>query len=281
MHKEIITSLQNDSVKQAIALREAKTRREYGLTIIDGIREIYRAFDAGVDIEKIFVCPSLLPEQDEQHLLALLKHRNIKIVEVNEAVFEKLAFGQRLEGLLALGRIPQKALSDLKPAGTSLYVIVQALEKPGNIGAILRTCDAAGVDGLILVDAKTDLFNPNVIRASTGTVFSVPTAIADSQAVLDFLTRYKIKTCSLFPQSTKNYTDVDFTGPVAIVLGSEDQGLSEFWVKHTDIDMKIPMNGKADSLNVSVCGAIVIYEALRQRGLVEDSPVLRRSAKKF
>lgn len=281
MPNEVITSLQNDSIKQAIALREAKARREYGFTLIDGIREIYRAYDAAIEIDRIFVCPSLLEEREGYHLLGLLKEQKVKILEVTNNVFEKIAFGQRMEGLLAVSRIPHKSLSDIKPAGTSLYVIAQALEKPGNIGAILRTCDAAGVDGLLLVDAKTDLYNPNVIRASTGTVFSVPTAVADSQAVLDFLDRYKIKTCSLFPESKTNYTDVDLTGPVAIVLGSEDQGLNEFWQKNTSVDMKIPMNGKADSLNVSVCCAIVVYEALRQRGLVQNSPIVRRSAKKF
>jgi TrmH family RNA methyltransferase len=281
MPNEIITSAQNESIKQAIALREAKARREYGLTLIDGVREIYRAWDAGVVIEKVFLCPALLQERDDTHLVSLLKQQKVKIIEVTEQVFEKIAFGQRFEGLLALARIPQKSLSDIKPTATSLFVIAEGLEKPGNIGAILRTCDAAGVDGLLLVDAKTDLYNPNVIRASTGTVFSVPTAVTDSQTVLDFLNRYKIKSCSLFPQSEAIYSDLDFTGSIAIVLGSEDQGLSDFWQKNSNIQMKIPMNGKADSLNVSVCGAIVIYEALRQRGLVENSPIVRRSAKKF
>ena len=281
MHKEIITSVQNESIKQVIALREAKTRREYGLTVIDGLREIHRALDAGVTIERVYVCPPLLQGRDDQHLMTQLKTHHIKLIDVTEAVFEKIAFGQRLEGLVAVCRIPQRSLVDIKPSGSSLYVIAQALEKPGNIGAILRTCDAAGVDGLLLVDAKTDLFNPNVIRASTGTVFSVPTVMADSQSVLDFLTRYKIKTCSMFPQSSSLYTDVDLTGSVAIVLGTEDKGLSEFWQKHTDMQIKVPMRGKADSLNVSVCAAIVIYEAIRQRSLVAPDPVLRRSAKKF
>jgi TrmH family RNA methyltransferase len=281
MFNETITSAQNDTIKQAIALREAKARRECGLTLIDGVREITRAHNAGVEIEKVFICPLLLQGHDGDHLLGLLKQQKIKMIKVTDSIFEKIAFGQRLEGLLAVSRIPHKSLSDLKPEEASLYVIAQALEKPGNIGAILRTCDAAGVDGLLLVDAKTDLYNPNVIRASTGTVFSVPTAIADNQAVLDFLSRYKIKTCSLFPQSNTNYTEVDLTGSVAIVLGSEDKGLSDFWQKNTNIDMKIPMSGKADSLNVSVCCAIVIYEALRQRSLVESPPILRRSAKKF
>ncbi|MEI7997885.1 MAG: RNA methyltransferase [Candidatus Omnitrophota bacterium] len=281
MPEETITSLQNPWIKQVVALRDVKARRETRLTLVDGVREIYRAHDAGVVIDRVFVCPSFLEGRDEHHLLALLKQQQVKIVEVIESVFEKIAFGQRLEGLLAVSHIPQKSLSDLRPLGNSLYVIAEGLEKPGNIGAILRTCDAAGVDGLILVDTKTDLYNPNVIRASTGTVFSVPTAIADNQAILDFLNRYKISTCSLFPQSLTNYTEADLTGPMAIVLGSEDKGLSDFWRQHTDVDMKIPMCGKADSLNVSVCAAVVIYEALRQRSLVSAPPILRRSAKKF
>ncbi len=281
MSEEFITSSQNLSIKQVIALRDAKTRRESRLTLVDGVREIYRAYDAGVEIDKVFVCPGLLEGREEYHLLGLLKQQQVKIVEVIESVFEKVAFGQRMEGLVAISHIPQRSLSDLKPSGQSLYVIAEGLEKPGNIGAILRTCDAAGVDGLLLVDAKTDLFNPNVIRASTGTVFSVPTAIADNQAIQDFLDRYKIKTCTLCPQSDKSYTDVDLTGSMAIVLGSEDKGLSDFWCSNANMDMKIPMKGKADSLNVSVCAAIVIYEAMRQRSLAQTQPIIRRSAKKY
>jgi len=281
MPEESITSAQNPSIKQAISLRDAKARREARLTLIDGVREIYRAHDAGVEIDKVFVCPSLFGGGDELHLLGVLKQQRVKIVEVIESVFEKITFGQRMEGLLAVSHIPQRSLSDLKPSGQSLYVIAQGLEKPGNIGAILRTCDAAGIDGLLLVDTKTDLYNPNVIRASTGTVFSVPTAIADEGAILDFLNRYKIRTWGLLPQSDNNYTQADLTGPMAIVLGSEDKGLSDFWRQHLDGDIKIPMKGKADSLNVSVCAAIVIYEALRQRASVQIQPIMRRSAKKF
>ncbi len=265
MAADPITSIHNLSLKQAMALRDRKARRESQLMLIDGVREIHRACGAGVEIEKVFVCRPLLGGCDEYHLLDLFKQKQVKIVEVTQAVFEKIAYGQRTEGMLAIGRIPQKSLSDFKPRGQSLYVVAQSLEKPGNIGAILRTCDAAGVDGLLIADAQTDLYNPNVIRASTGTVFSVPTASADHQTILDFLRRYKIKTCGLFVQSPKDYTQTDFTGPVAIILGSEDKGLSDFWKKNTDVAMKISMKGQADSLNVSVCAAIVIYEALRQR----------------
>lgn len=278
---EKITSLQNVFIKEAVALREVKARRENHLTLIDGIREIYRAYNAGVQIDKIFFCPDLIQGKEEYDLLGLLKQRQVKTIEVIASVFEKIAYGQRLEGLVAISRIPQKSLSDLKPSGNSLYVIAEGLEKPGNIGAILRTCDAAGVEGLLLVDTKTDLYNPNVIRASTGTVFSVPTAIADNEAITSFLERYKIKTCGLFPESVKNYTDVDLSGPTAIILGSEDKGLSEFWRKKADMNIRIPMKGKADSLNVSVCAAIVIYEAMRQRSLITAPSIFRRSAKKY
>lgn len=281
MHKEIITSLQNESVKQTLALREARGRREYGLTLIDGLREISRALDAGVLMERVYYCPFVGRHQECQELLARIRDARVKVLETTPSVFEKMAFGQRAEGLLGVCRVPERSLIDIKPKGNSLFVIAQALEKPGNIGAILRSCDAAGVDGLLLVDAKTDLYNPNVIRASTGTVFTVPVASASSQAVYDFLKRYKISSCGLFPQAKELFTQIDFTGPVAIVLGSEDQGLNEFWHEHADIKMKLPMLGIADSLNVSVCGAIVVYEALRQRGLGSNSPVQRRSAKKF
>lgn len=266
MSAEIITSLQNPLIKQTFGLREASVRRESQLILIDGIREIERAHHAGVEIDKILICRPLLQRRQSQQLSALLKESS-KIIEVNQRVFEKMAFGQRLEGLLAIARIPHKAISDLKSKAQGLYVIVESLEKPGNLGAILRTCDAAGVDGLLIADLKTDLYNPNVIRASTGCVFTVPTAIADHQAILDFIKRYKIKTCGLFPQGHQEYHQADLTGPLAIILGSEDKGLSDFWHQHADTSMKIPMQGQADSLNVSVCAAIVIYEALRQRKL--------------
>ena len=278
---EKITSLQNTLIKDVVALREVKERRESHKTIVDGIREIHRALLAGVEFDKVFFCPSFIGGREEYDILAKLKAQQIKIIEVVENVFEKIAFGQRMEGLVAVCRIPQKSLSDIKPTNSSLFVIAEGLEKPGNIGAILRTCDAAGVDGLLLVDSKTDLYNPNVIRASTGTVFSVPTAIANHEAVLSFLGRYKIKTCSLFPESEEDYTEVDLSGPMAIVLGSEDKGLSDFWRKNSNQSMKIPMRGQADSLNVSVCAAIVIYEAMRQRSFKQTPTVFRRSAKKF
>lgn len=278
---EKITSLQNPLIKEAVALRDVKARKENHLTLIDGVREIQRAYNAEVEMERVFFCPDLIQGREEYELLGLLKGRGVKTIEVIESVFEKIAYGQRMEGLLAVSRIPKKSLTDFKPTGSSLYVIAEGLEKPGNIGAILRTCDAAGVDGLVLVDSKTDLYNPNVIRASTGTVFSVPTAIADNKAILAFLERFKIQSCSLFPESEKDYTDVDLAGPLAIVLGSEDKGLSEFWRKNSTTSMKIPMRGKADSLNVSVCAAIVIYEAMRQRSLKQAPSVFRRSAKKY
>ncbi len=278
---EKITSLQNHLIKEAVALRDVKSRRESHMTLIDGIREISRAYHAGVEIEKVLVCHEFLEGKDDLHLLALLKQKHIKVIEVIGSVFEKIAYGQRLEGLLAIARIPEKSLSDLKPSGNSFFVIAEGLEKPGNIGAILRTCDAAGVDGLLLVDTKTDLYNPNVIRASTGTVFSVPIAIANQESVLRFLERYKIKTCGLFPDSEQDYTQVDLSGPMGIILGSEDKGLSDFWKKNSNQMMSIPMRGTADSLNVSVCAAIVIYEAMRQRSLIQEPSVFRRSAKKF
>ncbi len=270
MSVEVITSLQNPLIKQTIALREAGVRREKQFMLIDGVREIERACHAGVEIDKIFVCRPLWQRRPQQQLLALLK-QSAKIIEVNQTVFEKMTFGQRLEGLLAIARMPHKALCDLKPKAQGLYVMVESLEKPGNLGAILRTCDAAGVDGLLIADVKTDLYNPNVIRASTGCVFTVPTAIADHQAILDFVKRYKIKTCGLFPQGHQEYTQADLTGPLAIILGSEDKGLSDFWHQHADTSIKIPMQGQVDSLNVSVCAAIVIYEALRQRSLDKSS----------
>ena len=255
-----ITSFQNVMIKQAQALREARERRAEGMTIIDGAREIRRAFEAGLIFEKVFYVKG---QQDV--LLKQLSAKNIELIEVSDKVMEKLAYGERHESIVALAKTPMVALKDLKLSVQPLVVVLESLEKPGNLGAILRTCDGVGVEAVLVCDPKTDVYNPNVIRSSTGVIFSIPVVCASASEVSSFFKSKKIKICASTPAAQKSYTQADFKGAWALVLGSEDQGLSDFWLRQADMTVKIPMNGLADSLNVSISAAIILYEALRQR----------------
>lgn len=258
----IITSLQNPLVKKLISLRDAKTRRENLLAVIDGCREVLRAKEAGVAIESIIYCPALLPHADA---INALSDRHTQYIEVNAKVFEKIAYGERLDGVIAVAKIKPLRLKDLKLSTDPLVVVVDGLEKPGNLGAILRTCDGAGVDALLIADTKTDIYNPNVIRASIATVFTVPVVAAPKEDIAAFLSDKGIALVGAFVQAKDSYTKINLKKAAAIILGQEDKGLSEFWQKQCQHKVRIPMKGKADSLNVSVSAAVIIYEALRQR----------------
>jgi len=241
---ERINSLQNKMVKQLQALRESRER----------------AFEAGVIFDKVFFVKG-----QEEALLKQLSAKSIECVEVSDNVMEKIAYGERHEGIIALVNTPVLSLKDLKLSSHPLIVVLESLEKPGNLGAILRTCDGAGVEAVLVCDPKTDVYNPNVIRSSTGVIFSIPVVCESFEAIYSFLKSKKIKICAASPVATKLYTEVDFKGAWALVLGSEDKGLSDSWPVASDVTVKIPMNGLADSLNVSITAAIILYEALRQR----------------
>ena len=257
---EKITSFQNILVKQTQALRESRERRERGLTIIDGPREILRAFEAGITFDKAFY---VIGQHDA--LLKKLAGKKIEIIEVADKVMEKLAYGERHEGILAIVRTPVLSLKDLKLSANPLVVVLESLEKPGNLGAILRTCDGVGVEAVIVCDPKTDIYNPNVIRSSTGVIFSIPVVCASSEDIILFLKSKQIKICASAPEAKKLYTHIDYKGAWALVMGSEDKGLSDLWLNAADATIRIPMKGRADSLNVSISTAIILYEALRQR----------------
>jgi TrmH family RNA methyltransferase len=257
---EKITSFQNEGIKKAQALREARERRAQGMTIIDGAREIKRAFEAGIIIERVFYVKG-----HQEALLKQLSGRRTETLEVSDKVMEKLAYGERHEGIIAIARTPVLTLKDLKLSAHPMVVVLESLEKPGNLGAVLRTCDGVGVDAVLVCDPKTDVYNPNVIRSSTGVIFSIPVVCAGALEISSFLKSKKIKICATTPAAQKLYTQADLKGAWGLVLGSEDQGLSDHWLTHADIKIKIPMNGYADSLNVSTSAAIILYEALRQR----------------
>lgn len=240
-----------------------------GVTIIDGIRELKAALDAGVVMKEAFVCPVLYQSQGqgdvEQEILKSFAAQNIAVFEVTKDIFAKICFGDRNEGVLAVGCPQVKKIADLKAHKNSLFMVVEHVEKPGNLGAILRTVDAAGIEALFVSDAATDVFNPNVIRASLGTAFSVAVIPEKPENILSFLKRHKIKIVAATPAGQKVFTTVDLRCGVAIAVGSEKDGLSDIWLNAADEKISIPMKGKADSLNTSVAAALIAYEALRQR----------------
>lgn len=261
---EPITSLTNSRVKAAVRLRDRRERETTGLTIVDGAREIGRALDAGVTVRTAFVAPDLLRTPEAVAVAGRLRGRP-GTVETSTAVLAKIAFGERSDGIVAIVEVPGRALADLQPPPEPLVVVVEGVEKPGNLGAILRTADAAGVAAVVAADPLTDPFNPNAIRASLGTIFAVPVVTATSAETMAWLAANGIRAVAAVVDATTSYTDADLSGAVAIVLGSEATGLSAAWRAADVTPVSIPMAGVADSLNVSTAAAVLLFEAVRQR----------------
>ena len=264
--RPILTSTANPRIRAAAALRDRRERDRTGLTIVDGAREVRRAIESGAHVSEAFVCESLLAGPDAKTALDRLRADGIAIESVSETVFTKLAFGDRAEGMVAIVRIPSLDLADLVVPVDGLVVVLEAIEKPGNVGAVLRSADGAGADALVAVDPRTDLFNPNAIRASAGTSFSIPIAVASSAAVQVWLGERGLRVVTARVDAVRLYTDADLTGPIAIVLGAETEGLSAAWIGPGFEAVRLPMLGVADSLNISVSAAVLLYEARRQRG---------------
>jgi len=261
---EKITSLQNPKIKNIAKLSKNKERKEQNLFIIEGARELSLALMAGYEIDSVFVCPELFVKTDYPDVLHTIPEN--KLFEVSEAVFEKIAYREGSDGLLTLATPKKHLLEDLDLSENPFIIVLEAVEKPGNLGAILRTADAAKVDAVIICDPATDLYNPNAIRSSIGCLFTVQTAVCTSQEALNFLHKKQIKTFAAELQASQWYQDTDFTNPSAIIMGTEAEGLTDFWLDKSDCRIKIPMRGKIDSLNVSVSTAVLTFEAMRQRG---------------
>jgi TrmH family RNA methyltransferase len=265
MPLETITSLHNPRIKQAARLRDRRQRDKQGRFVIDGTRELLRAIEAGLVLDEVFVCEPLCHSDDALRALDRLQHSAAAVDRVTPAVFEKLAFGQRLEGLLAVAKTPHRSLADLRLPPNALVAVLEGIEKPGNIGAVLRSADGAGVAAVIVADGMTDLYNPNAIRASMGTLFTLPVATASSSETVAWLRQRQLQIFAAWVDAPQLYTSVDYRGPSAIVLGGEAHGLSPAW-QATEIQrVGLPMQGVADSLNVSAAAAVLFYEALRQR----------------
>jgi len=233
--------------------------------VIDGARELLRAIRAGVVIEELFVCEALCRSEDCQTVLQEASGRDIARTEVAERAFERIAFGARAEGVVATALTPDVGLDALRMGSDPLVVVLDGVEKPGNLGAILRSADGAGADALIVSGDGADLFNPNAIRASLGTIFHVPLAAAPAPAVRAWLADQGLRIVAARVDGSRPYTSVDLRGPLAIVLGSEAEGLGEVWAEAGIEAVAVPMHGIADSLNVSASAAVLLYEARRQR----------------
>jgi TrmH family RNA methyltransferase len=262
-----IASPSNPRIKAAVRLRERRERDRTGLTLVDGARELLRALHAGVLVEEAFVHPPLVRSDEAQAALALLRERDAPVVTVSDTAYDKLAFGDRADGIVAVLRTPATDLKTLiLPDDDPLIVVLEGVEKPGNVGAVLRSADGAGANAVVIADPRTDVFNPNSIRASLGTIFTVPIAADDTPHVRDWLVSQNVRAVAARPTGRSLPWEVDLRGPIAIVLGSEAEGLGARWVGDEVIGVRIPMHGIADSLNVSVAAAVLLYEARRQRG---------------
>jgi TrmH family RNA methyltransferase len=260
-----LASPSNPRIKAAARLRDRRHRDEAGLTLVDGAREVRRALASGIDVVEAFICEPLLAGEDARVALAALAQGGVSTTSTSQPAFAKVAFGDRADGIVAIVRTPELRLDDLRLTTDPLVVVVEGIEKPGNLGAALRSADGAGADALIAASPRTDLMNPNAIRASAGTIFSVPIAAAPTLEVIDWLRQRQIRIVTTRVDATSLYTDADLTGPLAVAFGSEADGLSDAWHADDITAVRLPMLGIADSLNVSVSAAVVLYEARRQR----------------
>lgn len=259
-----ITSLQNSKIKDVARLRERRHRDESQLFLIEGFREVKRAVEAGWEIDAFFYAPDWFLGSQENQLLEKIRAPHH---ECTKDVFQKISYRDRPDGLLAIGKQKHRTLKEFSFSQCAFILIAESIEKPGNLGTILRSCDAVGVDGVILCDPTTDLYNPNVVRASVGTLFSQRIFESSTSEAIPFLKEKGIEIIAATPAGDKIYTEENFQGPIAIAMGTEQYGLTQFWMDHADKKVKIPMRGVADSLNVSSATTLLLYEVLRQRNL--------------
>ena len=249
-----ITSAQNPKIKKLLALQQKSSeRRETGLFVVEGRREIEHCAAAGYEIDSIFCLDGTVDIKAD------------RVFRVTPEVYEKIAYRGGTEGIIAEVHTRSLSLSDLKLGGNPLVVVLESVEKPGNLGAVLRSADAAGADAVIVCDPLTDLFNPNLIRSSIGGIFSVPTVVCASTEAITWLKGRGIQILTAQLQDSSLYYNVDMKRGTAIVMGTESTGLTDVWRKAADAHIRIPMLGALDSLNVSVSAAILMFEAVRQR----------------
>ena len=270
MRIESITSAQNPKVKELLALQEkSKERRKKGLFVVEGRRELLHCIEAEFEPHTLFICRDILSDKDFDKILGAIEENfcgsTYPIVEISQQLYDKVAYRGGTEGIIAEMHCKELSLEGLKMKENPLVVILESVEKPGNLGAVLRSADASGVDAVIVCDPLTDMYNPNLIRSSIGAIFTVPVATASSEDTIEWLKANGIKIYTAQLQDSEWYYDTDMKGGTAIVMGTEATGLTNIWRKAADAHIKIPMLGRLDSLNVSVSAAILMYEAVRQR----------------
>jgi len=263
---EQITSTQNPKIKNILKLQQKSAeRKKQNLIVIEGMREITLALKSGMQIKSIFFCAEIISEDE------IIKrfHPISSIFEISLDIYKKTAYRGSTEGLIALGEPKYLTLNELTLGKNPLLIVLESVEKPGNLGAILRTADAANVDAVIISEPLTDIYNPNVIRSSIGCVFTNRVIACSSDEAISWLKENKIKTYAASLTATENYHQKNYNGPTAIVMGTEAFGLTEKWLKNTDEQIIIPMRGAIDSLNVSTSTAILVFEAMRQRNFYQ------------
>jgi len=260
-----ITSFQNSQIKNIVKLHKRRERDQQGKLIIEGYRGILYALENGYPLHELYFCPELFFGKQEAALIDRVTQTQTQVVEVAAGPFCKMAYRERPEGLLAIAPQVRQRLSGHTPTATSFYLIAESIEKPANLGSILRAADGAGAQAVIVCDACTDLFNPDVVRASVGTFFSIPTLESSSAEALDWCRQHGILTVAATPEAEQTYTQADLRGPLALVVGSEQYGLSPLWRQQTDRQVSLPMYGQVNSLNVAIAAALLLYEVVRQR----------------
>lgn len=267
MEESYIQSRQNIQIKNLVKLRERKHRDRQESFLIEGLRELSHALNSNYTIETVYYCPDYFPtEQHSSFLNTTRSNKAIQFTRISKEAFAKAAYREGPDGIIAVARQQNYSIHELDLTKAPLLLILEGIEKPGNLGAILRSADGAGADAVILVDCVLDLYNPNAIRSSQGLIFTLPIIYAEKSYLKDWLTQNRIQCIATTPDARNIYWDVDYQMPTAFFFGSESEGLSDYWLTQATQCVRIPMAGKADSLNVAASAAICLYEAKRQRG---------------
>ncbi|WP_286845302.1 MULTISPECIES: TrmH family RNA methyltransferase [unclassified Proteiniphilum] len=260
----MITSLQNTSIKNIVKLSKSNERKKQQLFVIEGARELSLALQSGYKVESVYVCYEMFEKSKYPDILKSLPGNNI--FDISLQVFGKIAYRENSDGIVSIAKPKHHRLCDIHLSSNPFVILLESVEKPGNLGAVLRTADAAAVDAVIVCDPQTDLYNPNVIRSGVGGIFTVQTAACSSEEAFAWLQAHNIRSYAAELQASDFYQNIDFKQPSAIIMGTEADGLTQFWLKNATKRIKIPMRGKIDSLNVSVSTAVLTFEAMRQRG---------------
>lgn len=263
-HMLKITSTQNPRIKQLLRLEKARERKEQNLFVIEGYKEINLALAHHFEFIALYHCPEISGDRAAHHLLFSLPE-TVEVIEVTKQVFARIAYRDNSDGMLAVARQRTYTLKNIQPSPCPLLIVLESVEKPGNLGAILRTADAASVDAVLVCDPHTDLYNPNVVRSSIGCLFTRPVVCCSSEEAYRWMQQQHIRTLAAELTAATWYHQTDMSGPTALVMGTEADGLTPYWLEHADARIKIPMCGAIDSLNVSVSTAILTFEAMRQR----------------